>query len=94
MLGVHVEGPQQATFNGLHLDLYPRVTWSPSFAMTVDDLKVHTYWGPLRFHRCTTFEVLHFELHSLQHMQSFWWSCDCSMSAWSWQKTLHWRCTS
>lgn len=43
MLGVHVEGPQQATFNGLHLDLYPRVTWSPAFAMTVDDLKVHTY---------------------------------------------------
>ncbi|DBA78953.1 TPA: hypothetical protein ACH3X1_008826 [Trebouxia sp. C0004] len=39
MLGVHVGGPQQATFNGLHLDLYPRVTWSPSFAMTVDDLK-------------------------------------------------------
>lgn len=39
MLGVHVGGPRQATFNGLQLDLYPRVTWSPSFAMTVNDLK-------------------------------------------------------
>lgn len=40
MLGVHVGGPRQATFNGLHLDLYPRVTWSPLFAMTIDDIKV------------------------------------------------------
>ncbi len=60
MLGVHVEGPQQATFNGLHLDLYPRVTWSPSFAMTVEDLKVHTDWGLLRLHRRSVMEVLHF----------------------------------
>ncbi len=40
MLGVHVGGPRQATFNGLHLDLYPKVTWSPLFAMTVDDIEV------------------------------------------------------
>ncbi len=59
MLGVHVEGPRQATFNGLHLDLYPRVTWCPSFAMTVDDLKVHTVRGLLRLHRHSTLEVLH-----------------------------------
>lgn len=40
MLGAQIDGPQQATFNGLHLDFYPRVTWSPFFAMTTDDLKV------------------------------------------------------
>lgn len=40
MLGAQVDGPQQATFNGLHLDFYPRVTWSSFFAMTTDDLKV------------------------------------------------------
>ena len=40
MLGAQIDGPQQATFNGLHLDFYPRVTWSPFFAMTIDDLKV------------------------------------------------------
>lgn len=60
MLGVDVGAPQQATFNGLHLDLYPRVTWSPSFAMTVDDLKVHTHWALLRLHRRCTLKVLHF----------------------------------
>jgi len=95
MLGVHVGGPRQATFNGLHLDFYPRVTWSPSFAMTVDDLKVQTYWGLLPSHTRSLLEVLHFELHSLQEMPSFLRSWDCSMSACSWQKTpqraaCHW----
>ena len=81
MLGVHVGGPRQATFNGLQLDLYPRVTWSPSFAMTVNDLKVHTHWGLLRLHRHSVLEVLHLGLHSLQNTHSFLRSCDCSMSA-------------
>ena len=45
MLGAHVGGPQQATFNGLQLDFYPRVTWSPFFALTVDDVKVGQYFA-------------------------------------------------
>ena len=48
MLGAQVDGPQQATFNDLHLDFYPRVVWSPFFAMTIDDLKVYSIGQWLR----------------------------------------------
>lgn len=40
MLGAHIEGPEQREFNGLRVDLWPRVSWSPSFAMTFADLEV------------------------------------------------------
>lgn len=40
MLGAHVAAPTKVTFNGLRVDLWPRVTWSPLFALTFDDLKV------------------------------------------------------
>ena len=40
MLGAQVDGPQPATFNDLDLDFFPRVVWSPFFAITTDDLQV------------------------------------------------------
>lgn len=40
MLGADVAAPTKAVFNGLHVDLWPRITWSPLFAITFDDLKV------------------------------------------------------
>ncbi|KAL3138028.1 hypothetical protein ABBQ38_005262 [Trebouxia sp. C0009 RCD-2024] len=49
MLGAQVDGPQQATFNDLHLDFYPRVVWSPFFAITTDDLKAK-FPSPARIH--------------------------------------------
>lgn len=54
MLGAQVDGPQQATFNGLHLDFYPRVVWSPFFAITTDDLQVFEFsWCTCQ--KCTLF---------------------------------------
>ena len=44
MLGADVAAPTKAVFNGLHVDLWPRVTWSPLFATTFDDLKVRCDW--------------------------------------------------
>lgn len=43
MLGVHIEGPEQREFNGLKVDLWPRVSWSPSFAITFADLEVQDH---------------------------------------------------
>jgi hypothetical protein len=40
MLGASVEGPEQREFNGLQVDLWPRVSWSPFFALTFSDLEV------------------------------------------------------
>lgn len=38
-LGARVDGPRPAQFNGLHgLELWPRVTWSPLFAASWDEL--------------------------------------------------------
>lgn len=39
-LGATVDGPLPATFNGIHnLELWPRVTWSPMFAVSWDELE-------------------------------------------------------
>jgi len=40
MMGAQVDGPEQREFNALQVDLWPRVSWSPSFAMTFADLEV------------------------------------------------------
>ena len=42
LVGADVEGPVDATFNGLDVELYPRVSWTPLFALTFDDLRVST----------------------------------------------------
>lgn len=42
MLGADVAGPDKVAFNGLHLELWPRITWSPLFALTFDDLRVRS----------------------------------------------------
>ena len=39
MLGASVEGPEQREFNGLSVELWPRVSWSPLFALTFADLE-------------------------------------------------------
>ena len=39
-LGADIAEPQRRTFNELEVDLWPRVSWSPSFALTFADLKV------------------------------------------------------
>ena len=40
MLGAQIDGPEQREFNGLQVDLWPRISWSPSFAISFADLKV------------------------------------------------------
>lgn len=40
MLGAQIEGPEQRSFNGLDVQLWPRVSWSPLFVLTFADLKV------------------------------------------------------
>ena len=42
LVGADVDGPVDATFNGLDVELYPRVSWTPLFALTFDDLRVST----------------------------------------------------
>ena len=43
MLGARVADPQPVGFLGLpHLELWPRIAWSPLFACTFDDLQVLT----------------------------------------------------
>ncbi|KAK9828897.1 hypothetical protein WJX72_002655 [[Myrmecia] bisecta] len=39
MIGTTVEGPEPRTFNGLDVQFWPRVVWSPAFAATFADLK-------------------------------------------------------
>ena len=39
MLGASVEGPEQRELNGLPVELWPRVSWSPLFALTFADLE-------------------------------------------------------
>eukprot|EP00891_Asterochloris_glomerata_P001430 jgi/Astpho2/1430/e_gw1.00025.17.1_t len=39
LVGADVDGPVDATFNGLDVELYPRVSWTPLFALTFDDLR-------------------------------------------------------
>lgn len=40
MLGATIEGPESRSFNGLDVQLWPRVSWSPLFALTIADLQV------------------------------------------------------
>lgn len=40
MLGASIEGPEPREFNGLQVELWPRVSWSPFFALTFADIKV------------------------------------------------------
>lgn len=39
MLGATIEGPESRSFNGLDVQLWPRVSWSPLFALTIADLQ-------------------------------------------------------
>ena len=41
MLGADVMGPEQRDFNGLRVDLWPRLSWSPRWALTFADIQVH-----------------------------------------------------
>ena len=36
-----MDGPESRTFNELDVQLWPRLSWSPSFAVTFSDLKVN-----------------------------------------------------
>lgn len=45
MLGAEIEGPEPREFNGLQVDLWPRVSWSPFFALTFADLEVSPSLG-------------------------------------------------
>ena len=40
MLGAQIGGPEQREFNGLQVEMWPRVSWSPAFALTFADLEV------------------------------------------------------
>ncbi len=40
MLGAQIDGPEQREFNGLQVDLWPRISWSPFFAVSFADLEV------------------------------------------------------
>ena len=40
-LGATIDGPIRQEFNELSVDVWPRVSWSPSFALTFSDLKVN-----------------------------------------------------
>lgn len=40
MLGAQIDGPEKSEFNGLQVDLWPRISWSPSFAICFADLEV------------------------------------------------------
>lgn len=39
LCGAEVAAPQPAVFNGLHVDVWPLVVWSPLFAVTFAQLK-------------------------------------------------------
>ena len=39
-LGAQIGDPDQCVFNGLKVDLWPRISWSPLFALTLAQLKV------------------------------------------------------
>ena len=40
MLGAQIDGPEQREFNGLQVDLWPRISWTPFFAVSFADLEV------------------------------------------------------
>lgn len=39
LLGAEVAGPEKRVLNGIEVDLYPRVVWSPSWARTLADAR-------------------------------------------------------
>ncbi|CAL5221642.1 g3868 [Coccomyxa viridis] len=39
MLGAQIDGPEQREFNGLQVDLWPRISWTPFFAVSFADLE-------------------------------------------------------
>ena len=45
MVGSEVAPPTSATFNGLHVKLYPRVSWAPAWAQTFSELRRHVTGG-------------------------------------------------
>ena len=45
LIGVRVGQPQKMKFNGLHVDVYPRVVWDANFAMTIGELR-HRFPNP------------------------------------------------
>lgn len=47
MLGADVANPEPRVFNDLEVELWPRVSWSPFFAVTFSDLKVRCSALPL-----------------------------------------------
>ncbi len=44
-LGADVAGPTQREFNGLTVDLWPRVSWSPLFALTFEEVEARPDYG-------------------------------------------------
>lgn len=38
-IGAQIPSPKKAKFNGLDVDMWPRVSWSPLLAMGVEDLR-------------------------------------------------------
>ena len=44
-VGADVAPPTRATFNGLQVDLYPRVSWAPAFAQTFGELRQRVTGG-------------------------------------------------
>lgn len=47
MLGADVANPEPRVFNDLEVELWPRVSWSPFFAVTFSDLKVGSPFSAL-----------------------------------------------
>lgn len=41
MLGAEVGGPEKRTFNGIEVDVYPRVVWASSWARTLAEARQH-----------------------------------------------------
>ena len=50
-LGATIGAPTPREFNGLHLDLWPRVSWSPLFALTFNDMEVQPRLASKRLER-------------------------------------------
>jgi len=49
-----VAGPTPREFNGLQIDLWPRVSWSPLFALTWDDVEARPSWNVSHAKACFT----------------------------------------
>ena len=40
MLGADIPSPESVEFNGLQVDLWPRIAWSPLWALTFSHIQV------------------------------------------------------